>query len=807
MRLWLFDLQLAVRSLLKARTLMGAALASLAVGFGCGSALFAAVNAVVLQPLPFPRPNELVAVRENFSRMSLRHVNVSVAELADFRGVRAFTDVGAYAYGDANLAGAQGAERVRVTYATAALFPVLGVGAQVGRTFLPEEDDAGKSNVVLLANGFWRTRYGADPNVVGRTLVVDGVPSTVVGVLPPGVALKEEPQLWAPFGFTAEQRAPTRRGWRFLSAVGRLRPGVTLDGAQAQLDALADALRRQYADGYPPANGWSVVVHPLHEALLGESRARLLMLLGAVLLLLLGACANVANLLLARSAERAGEMAVRTALGASGGQLARQLLTEAVLLGLAGGALGLCCATWALDALLALAPEGLPRLQEVQVDGVTAAVTLGLCLCTSLLFGLAPLLEARRAAPLEAMKGGAGATRSRNARARAALVVGQVALALVLLTGAALMLRSFSAVNAVQPGFDSDGVLVARVGLSPASYDSPAKIRGFFQGLLERTRGLPGVRSAGLTTLAPMTGRTDRGFRVEGREVLPPTEPGWNADIRFITPGYLEALRVPLLSGRLLSEADGPDAPKVVLINRALARKYFGAEDPLGQRLRLGGQKSTEPYQTIIGVVGDVRELGLEAEAPPVLYEPFVQAPADSAALVIHTRGGLDALAAALRQEVLALDATQPVYAVEPLSVVVRRDTADRRFATVLMALFGVAALVLAGAGLFGVLQHAVASRTREIGIRLALGATALGIIGWVLRRSLRLTSLGLAVGGAVALGLSVVIRRFVFGVPAQDPLSLAAAGVALLALALLASALPARRAVRVQPAQSLKAE
>ncbi len=808
MRSWLPDLKLALRSLAKARALSLAALASLAVGFGCAAAIFAAVNAVVLRPLPFERPGELVAIRDTFTRMNLRHINISVSELDDYRArTHAFVDVGAYAQGDANLAGERGAERVRVTYATAALFPVLGIRPALGRTFLPEEDEAGRSNVVLLSHATWRRAFGGDPSVLGRTVVLDGAPCTVVGVLPPGAAMKEEPQLWAPFGFTAEQHDPTRRGFRFLSAVARLKPGVTLAGAQADLDVLAAALRSQYPDGYPPANGWGVVLFPLEEFLLGDHRGRLLMLLGAVALLLLGACANVANLLLARSAERASEMAVRAALGASRAQLARQLLTESLLLGLAGGALGLCCAAWGLDAILALAPEGLPRLSDVRVDGLTAAVTLGLCLGTSLLFGLAPLLEAARAAPHDALKGSAGATRARNASARAVLVVAQVALALVLLAGAALMLRSFAKVSAVQPGFVADEVLVAQVGLSPASYDSPAKAQAFFAALLQRVRALPGVKSAGVASIVPTTKNSDWGFRREGREVMPAGEPSPNAEIRYVTPGYLETLRTPLVRGRLFSEADGPDAPKVVLVNQALAARYFPGEDPVGQRLRRGGEKSTEPFQTIIGVVGDMRERGLTQPAPPTFYEPFAQLPQDSGYLLVRTSGSFDALAAGLRAEVGALDPTQPVYAVEPLAGLVRRDLADLLFAAVLMGVFGAAALVLAGAGLFGVLQHAVASRTREIGIRLALGATGGWIAGWVLRRALRLTALGLGAGAAVALGLSAAVRGFVFGVPPQDPVSLGLAAAALLALALFASALPAWRAIRVHPAQSLKSE
>jgi predicted permease len=802
---FLLDVRFALRMLRKAPAFTAAALVVLALGIGATSAIFSVVNAVVLRPLPYPDSHRIAVIHTNFRVQGLEQMPASIPEFNDFREQsRTLEAVAAYQLGDANLGGVEPPERLQLVRVSPAFFPAIRVEAVHGRTFTPDEEKIGNHHVVLLSHALWQRRFGADPSIVGRPILLSGTPYTVTGVLPQGFSLPSKVDVWVPLAPTPLDASPERRNWRNFELIGRLLPGVTTQQAQEDLTAVRLRASGERSANQPPI---LVEVRTLKDFIVGDTRMTLFVLLGAVAFVLLIACANVANLLLARTAVRQREIAVRAALGAGSGRLALQFLIESVVLAVLGGALGLLLALWGVDALVAINPDRLPRGEEIRLDGTVIVFTLAVALLTGVIFGVIPALHAARVDPAEVLKEGSrGTAGGRLGRFRNALVVVQIALALVLLAGAGLMTRSLAAMTRAPLGFDPEGVLTAKIPLPVPKYEKGKTKAVFARDLLERVRQLPGVIAAGVTTMLPIGTRHSQSFQIEGTTIAPGENMPYGVQ-RYVSPGYLEAMRVPLIAGRMLSEQDHEDAPRVVVVNQALVAKYIPSGNAIGTRLVSPCKDPVEcPPRTIVGVVGDVREVGVEETTAPTFYGSFYQNPWN-ASIAIRTSQDPSSLVEALRKEVRAVDLEIPIYDALTMQARVDERLGPRRFALSVLVIFAVTALILAAVGLYGVTSYMVAQRTREFGIRLALGAEARDILTMVLRKSLVLTGMGIAVGILASLALSRVMASVIYGVSERDPLTLLIAGPVLAAAALLASFFPARRATRVAPAIALRAE
>lgn len=800
------DLRYAWRSLRNAPGFVGVAVLTLALGIGANSAVFSVVKGVLLTPPPFARPEQLVHLSNNFDAFGLKEVSTSLQEYRDYvTHARAFASLAAFRPDDVTLTGTQSPRRFRVVIATASFLPTLGVTPALGRDFTAEEETPGRDKVVLLTDAAWRTHFAKDPEVLGRTLRLDGEARTVVGVLPPGVAYPEDTELVLPFAPTPAQQEESRRGNRFLSVLARLKPGVTVDAARADLVRLGNEREPSLASQYREA-GWSMGLKTLEEQVVGRVRETLWLLWGAVGFVLLVACSSVANLLLARAVARSREVSIRAALGAGRGRLVAQFLTESVVLSLVAGAVGLLLALWGTDALVALVGEGLPRAHGVRLDVPSVLFTLAVSLFTGVLFGLVPALQASRADLHGAMREGSRSTGGhRTGRLRAALVVAQVSLALVLLVGAGLFVKSFLALQGVEAGFRSDGVLTGQLALPTVTYPDRARQAAFLQTLLPRLQGLPGVESAGLTNVLPLGGAMDNSFDIEGRA----RQPGelWKAvEFRAVTQGYLRALRVPLRQGRLLEDGDGPDAPWAVVINRTCANIFWPNGDAVGHRMKLHGQDMQ--WATVVGVVEDLREWGLDAPVRPAAYYALSQLPSGYLGLAVRAKSGdPESLRAQVEAEVRAVDGDLPLFDVRPLTHRMDEAMGPRRLSALLMGLFAAGALLLAALGLSGVIAFSVAQRTRELGIRMALGAARGDVLRLVLGQGLRLSLTGVAVGLVLSLGLSRLLGSLLYGVSVDDPWTFGGVALLLTGVALGASWLPARRATRVDPIIALRAD
>ncbi|GMU02401.1 ABC transporter permease [Corallococcus caeni] len=800
------DLRYAWRSLKNAPGFVAVAVLTLALGIGANSAVFSVVKGVLLTPPPFAQPERLVLLAPNFDAFGLKEVSNSVPEYRDMvTHTKAFTSLAAFRPNDMTLTGGESPRRLRVVVATASFLPTLGVAPVLGRGFTQEEETPGQEQVVVLSDAAWRTHFAKDPEVLGRTLRLDGVPHTVVGVLPPGGIYPEDMEAVLPFAPTPQQQEESRRGNRFLSVVARLKPGMTLDAVRADLVRMGNARTPDLVDQYQRW-GWSMSVKSLEDQVVGGVRETLWLLWGAVGFVLLVACSSVANLLLARAVARGREVSIRAALGAGRARLVAQFLTESLLLALVAGAVGLLLALWGTDALVATVGESLPRAQGVKLDVASVLFTLGVSVLTGVLFGLVPALQASRVDLHAAMREGARATGShRTGRLRAALVVAQVSLALVLLVGAGLFVKSFLALQRVDAGFVSDGVLTGALALPRVQYPDRAKQAGFQQALLSRLQVLPGVESAGLTNVLPLGGSTDNSFDIDGR----PRQPGeqWKAvEFRAVTPGYLRALRVNLRQGRLLEDADGPEAPWAVVINRSFANLFWPQGDALGQRVKLHGQDMQ--WTTVVGIVDDLREWGLDVPARPAAYYALSQLPSVSMGLAVRVKSGdPEALRAQVEAEVRAVDADLPLFDVSPLTRRMDEATGPRRLSALVMGLFAGVALLLASLGLSGVIAFSVTQRTRELGIRMALGAARGDVLRLVLAQGLRLSLTGVAVGLCLSLGLARLLGSLLYGVSVDDPWTFGGVALLLTGVALGASWLPARRATRVDPIIALRAD
>ncbi|HLE85821.1 MAG TPA: ABC transporter permease [Thermoanaerobaculia bacterium] len=814
------DLRHATRSLFRSfrrdRGLALLAVLTLAIGIGANTAIFSVVHAVLLRPLPYPEADRLVQVWNTYPLMNLPQASVAVPDYFDRReGVPAFEESALYTFESLNLSAGSadgGApERVIGARATASLFPLLAARAAHGRVFGEDEDRPGHEQVVVLGHGLWRRAFGADPGIVGRDVRLDGVPHRVLGVMPEEFAFPtSEVEVWKPFAPTPEQRADEARGFEYCSMVARLAPGATIAQAQEQVDAIhaANAERIPEAREFWAASGFGGLVVDLREDRYGDLEPMLLLIQGVVALVLLIACFNVANLLLARLSTRHKELAVRTAMGAGPGRLARQLLGESLALALAGGALGVGVGVLGVRLVSWLGLESATRGLDVGLDGTVLAFTLGIAVATGVLFGLFPVVSVLRNDPAGTLKEeGRGQGGGRRAAAvRQGLVVVEVAMALVLLVGAGLLVRTIAALAAEDPGFATESVLLAQVDLPESRYGEPHQIAAFYDRALERVRALPGVESAAVVSAAPFSGSSSSGsYSIEGYTPAG-GESAPHSIIRVVDEGYFDAMGITLLAGRKLGAEDTAEAPVVAVVDRLLVDKYFPDGEPLAGRLRRGGDDS--PWIPIVGVVEPVKVYDLEREVvKETIYVHYRQMPQTGMTFVLRTAGDPEALSEPLRQAVLAVDPEQPVFNVTTMERQIRESLVTRRVSMVLLVAFAALAVALAAVGVYGVLAFSVTQRHREIGTRMALGAAPRDVLRLVVGQGLGMTGIGIALGLAGALLLGRFASALLFGVAPWDPVTLAAVTAGLLAVAALACFRPARRAATVDPMAALRQE
>jgi putative ABC transport system permease protein len=803
------DIAYALRGLLRRPVFTSVAVLTLALGIGANAAIFSVVNAVLLRPLPYPSPDRLMMVWTHNPRQGFEKDVSTYPNFDDWRREnRSFERLAAYTGGSYTLTGAGEPTQIRGAVVTPGFFETLGLPAARGRVFGDTEGRAGSDRAVVLAHGLWKRRFSSDHAIVGKTVLLNGVSHEVLGVMPEGFAYPEDADLWTPLA-PSERFAELMqaRGAFWLTVIGRLRPGVPRPAAQSEMDGIASRLERQY-----PANeGLGIRLVPMHEEIVGEVQRPLLILLGAVCFVLLIACANVANLLLTRAASRQKELAIRAALGAGRARLVRQMLTESLLLALVGGGVGLLLAAWGVDLLQTMAPTNVPRLALVAVDPAVLAYTVSASLITGLAFGLVPAFQGTSSAGESLKEGGrTGSEGSGGRRLRSALAVLEIATALVLLIGAGLLVRSFIAMNRVDLGFEARQVLALGLELPRARYPQGPQVTAFYEQLAARLSGLPGVEStaAGSSLLLSSLPQS-AGLQVEGRP--PAAGDGANVPVPYdaVTPDFFRTLRIPLIAGRLFTAADGPTALRVVVVNQAFVRRYFPDTNPIGRRVTFGDSTdSNTSWLTIVGVVADTRRGGLHRPQPwAELYYPHAQAPDRRMFVLLRTAGDPMNLARAAQAEVWSIDRDQPVSSVRTVEAIVARAHANRRFTTLLLGLFAAVALVLAGIGVYGVIAYSTAQRTQEIGIRMALGAGRSHVLRMVVGEGLRIGAAGLLLGIAVSLALTRLMSGLLFGVSARDPLTFVALPVMLLAVAMAASWIPARRAVRVDPMIALRGE
>src|SRR5688572_26652014 len=809
----------ALRSVMSAKAVGAVAVQSLAIGIGANTAIFSVVHALLLKPLPYAHADRLVILWNRSPGLNIAEDWFSTAQYFDIKTRHRGFEQLAIALGfNANLTGDGIPERVGTIRVSSGLLPMLGAQALYGRLFLPEDDAPGQAPSAILSHGLWTRKYGADPAVISRTIQLNGQPYTVVGVLPPGFTLPREVlptlgvvadgDIYLPLPLAAG--AATVRTREDYNIIGTLARGVTRGQAQREMDALTASLRAEHPDVYPPNGGLTFSVVPLQEQVVGNVRSTLWLLLGAVGCVLLIACANVANLLLSRALDRRKEIAVRTAMGATRGQIARLLLAESLVLATAGAVFGTALAFLGIRAIQWLQPEDVPRLGAIAINAPVLIFTLGLTIAAGLIFGLAPVLGLRRLdvhGVLRDGSRGAGANTlwGRGHHLRRLLVIAEVALSVLLLIGAGLLMRSYARLQQVSPGFSADGVMTMELTLTGPRYPGAEAIRESYRRLWESLDAIPGVTASGGVTALPMSNFFAWGpITIEGR-VPAAGEAFINADMRTVAGRYFEAMRIPLVRGRLFTPADTPDQPRAVIIDERLARDLFPNTDPIGKRLKFGDAASTSPWETIVGVVGQVKQYALDADSRIALYRPLTQTVARSLFVVAQADGDARALMAPATAAVRALDPALPVYGMQTMVQRVEGSMARRRFVMTLLAMFAGVAVVLASIGIGGVMAYLVAQGTRELGIRLALGATPGSLVTLVLRQAVAVAALGAAVGLAVAFALSGTVEHLLFGIGATDPWTFALMTGFPLLVAVLASALPARRASRVDPLVSLR--
>ncbi len=812
------DLKHSLRMLGKSPGFTASAIGALALGIGANTAIFSVINTVLLQPLPYPQPDRIVVLMNSAPQGAFAAASVPKYNVWR-RQTQALEDISAYDTGGPgiNLSGGDRPEQVKGIHVSHEFFQLFGARTVLGRTFTAEEDRPRGGNVVVLSNGLWQRRFGSDPAIVGRSLTLGGESYAVIGVLAPGFRFDPSPDLF--LAFQADPNS-TNQGHFFQSAA-RLKPGVSLSAAKAALNQAGDEFRRLYPNAIGPKGSFTVT--PMEELMVRNVRTALYILLGAVGCVLLIACANVANLLLARSTGRSREIAIRAAMGAGRVRIARQLLTESVLLSTMGGVLGLAIGFLGVRALVATNPTGLPRIgpdgSGITLDWRVLGFTLLLSVLTGLIFGLVPALHATRTDLSSTLKESTSRSGSglRQNKARGILVITEIALSMVLLVGAALLIRTFSALRTVAPGFDAHNVLTMETALTGNRYDHSRAISEMARQVLERVHAIPGVEAAAASSYLPLDGGLGLGFRIEGRPLTEGQDhggAGWN----YVTWRFFDVFKIPIVRGRGLTERDEAGAPPVVLINEALARQYFKNENPIGQRLIIGagmGPDFAQPPREIVGVVGDTRDGGLNNDPGPATFIPLAQVSDAYMTLnnrfmplrwLVRTRVAPFTLAEPF-QRAFQDAADLPIARVRSMEQIVSQSTAETRFDTLLLAVFAVVAILLASIGLYGLMAYSVKQRTLEFGIRLALGADSPKLRNMVLRQAMTLAAIGIVVGLGGAYGLTRLMASLLYGVKPTDPMVFAVVAVLLASVALLASYLPARQTLRVDPVIALRYE
>ncbi|MGH9776105.1 MAG: ABC transporter permease [Candidatus Acidiferrales bacterium] len=806
------DLKYALRMLIKSPGFTAVAVLTLALGIGANTAIFSVINGVLLKPLPYPQPDHLVAVFGRFTNIGLpKDQNYfSIPEFADLKELnKSFSDVALVTTDSFNLTGSGRPERATGIDATPNFFALLGLRPVLGRFFIPEEGQAGRDQVVVISSGLWKRRYASDPNIVGRTIEVNAKPMTVVGVLPENFHFLVDADMWKPLAFVPADLAPDNRGNHGYLAFGRIKPELSLAQARADMKTVTKEMIARTANYPYNEYNFEVELVPLLEQTVGDIKLALWVLVGAVGFVLLIACANVANLLLARASAREREMAIRAALGAGAGRLVRQMLTESLLLATLGGIAGVFLAPWALHAIVGLGGVSLPRIADVKIDRWVLAFTAALTILTGVLFGLVPAWQAARRVPIEDLKEGgrSGAGGSSTSGVRKILVAAEAAISVALLVGAGLLLRSFMSVLGVDTGVHAQNVLTMRVSLPDEKYAKREQVTEFYREVLERVRHLPGVKAAGATAVLPLTGIGGSGTTTVDTQAVPADQRTPEADWRPITPGYFEAMNIPLLRGRAFSESDTTTSAAVAIVDDTFAREYWPNEDAVGKRVHLGSQGSMAPWMTIVGVVAHVRYYAFEAPSRVELFWPEAQRPRSGMSLAIQTGQNPLGLAAAVESEISAVDPDQPVYEVRTMDQIKSEWMSQRFLTTLLVGMFAAVALALASVGIFGVMAYFVTRRTQEIGIRMALGAEPRDVMRMIMKQGAGLVAIGLAVGVVVALGLTRLISSLLYGVSAADPITYGSVVVLLMSVAAAACYIPARRAMSVDPLVALRHE
>ncbi|MGH9767390.1 MAG: ABC transporter permease [Blastocatellia bacterium] len=798
------DLRYGARMLLKNPGFTLIAVLTLALGIGANTAIFSVVNGVLLSALPYPQPEQLAMVWCDNRRQGIPDDITSYPNFVDWRDRnKTFQGMAGMTSSNLHLTGVGEPEEIRAATVSINFFQVIGVGPMLGRGFTAEEEQPGNNTRVILSHALWQRRFGGDPGILNRTISLSGITNTVVGIMPPGFQFPENTDMWRPLAPSDGMRQ-ARFGF-FLPVVGRLKPGVTRAAAQADLDVIANQIEQQF----PDMAGYGVNVVPVLEQTVGAIRRSLLILFVAVLFVLLIACANVANLLLARAAGRQREVAVRAALGAGRWRIVRQLLTESMLLAVLGGALGVLLAWWGLRLLVDLSPANIPRLENIRLDGRVLWFTLGLSLLTGLIFGLAPALQTTHLKLSESLKEGGrtGAGSHRAQRIRGALIVAEVALTLALLAGAGLLVRSFWRLQQVDPGFKADNLLTLRLTLPRSRYTDGAQAVSFFEQLQERLAALPGVVAVSATTDIMLRRlATSSSFTIENRP-QDPSELALELPFDRVLPDYFQTMGIQLLRGRAFTAQDGRDSPRVAIVNETFVKRYYPNDDPIGKRFTFGDAGPNAQWITIVGVVRDTKRQGIDQPIRIESWMPLAQRPAGSMDVALRTTGDPLALSSSVREAIWSLDRDLPIPRIQTMEQNLSVRVAQRRLNMLLLGLFALVALIMAAVGIFGVMSYAVTQRTNEIGIRMALGAQTGDVIGLVLKQGMMLVLAGVAIGLIATFALTRLMASLLFGVSATDPITFAAIAALLIVVALLACWIPAWRAAKVDPMVALRCE